>query len=371
MSVLKSHAKNLEYVGIEVVVSKNEGKLVRMNGKLKGNFQLLLVAFIWGAAYVAQSSGMDYVGPYTYNMVRNVVSFFFLIPVIFIIEYRKDTPGGDAVTNLENQALKETLCTEGNSRTESSKNTISLTFWNVIRPNHITLIAGICSGIAFSVATTFQQVGITMTTAGKSGFITALYIIFVPILSTVLGKKVPKLIWPIVGLAMIGFYLLCVKEDFSISEGDVLTLVGAIFFSIQIIIIDYFTSEKVDGVKMAFVQFGTATVVLTPLMFAMESPSIDAIFSAWLTIGYAGILSGGVASTLQIVAQKDTEPTIATLIMSLESVFAVLLGWILLHETLSLKELVGCIIVLIAVILVQMPWLSQNTQAGTDNIEED
>ena len=329
---------------------------------------MFLVAFIWGSAFVAQSSGMDYVGPYTYNMTRNVLAFFFLIPVIWFMERGRNNSVSANMSDFEDQseaqqraqvldanAATSAKASENENTCTAPKSRVKQSFWAVIRPNRITLIGGICCGLVLSVATTFQQVGITMTTAGKSGFITALYIIMVPIMSVVLGKKIPKIIWFCASLAIVGFYLLCVTEDFTISMGDVLTLVCAICFSVHIIVIDYFTSKNVDGVKMSCIQFGVASIVLTPLMFLMEDPSMHAILSAWVTIGYAGILSSGVAYTLQIVAQKDTDPTTATLIMSLESVFAALSGWVILHEVLSAKELLGCAIVLVAVVLAQVP----------------
>lgn len=292
-----------------------------MNKRMRSNLLLLLVAFIWGSAFVAQSSAMDYVGPYTYNMTRNVLAFAFLVPVIWFMEGK------------------------GKSKSVSA----------TLRPNKQTVIGGICCGIALAVASTFQQVGITMTTAGKAGFITALYIIMVPILGVFIGKKIPKIIWLCVALAIVGFFLLCVKDGFSVSKGDVLVLICALCYSVHIMVIDHFTSKNVDGVKMSCIQFLVAAVVLSPLMIVIEHPSMDIILSAWVTIGYAGILSSGVGYTLQIVAQKDTDPTTATLIMSLESVFAALSGWLILKEVLLPKEILGCVLVFVAVILAQVP----------------
>ena len=347
-----------------------------MSKKSRGNLLLLLVSFIWGSAFVAQSSGMDYVGPYTYNMTRNVLAFFFLIPVVWFMERVQNTSTAEDTFGPEDEVKGQTSLTHmsdtvdfPSERMKSERENVKRTrktFWDVIRANRVTLIGGVCCGLALSVATTFQQVGITMTTAGKSGFITALYIILVPIMSIVLGKKIPRIIWFCVGLAIVGFYLLCVKENFTISPGDVLTLICAVCFSAHIIIIDYFTSKNVDGVKMSCIQFGVASVVLTPLMFAMESPSMHSILSAWVTIGYAGILSSGVAYTLQIVAQKDTDPTTATLIMSLESVFAALSGWVILHEVLLPKELLGCLIVMVAVVLAQIPLPTRKIPVDAD-----
>ena len=177
----------------------------------------------------------------------------------------------------------------------------------------------------------------------------------VPILGVFIGKKIPKIIWLCVALAIVGFFLLCVKDGFSVSKGDVLVLICALCYSVHIMVIDHFTSKNVDGVKMSCIQFLVAAVVLSPLMIVIEHPSMDIILSAWVTIGYAGILSSGVGYTLQIVAQKDTDPTTATLIMSLESVFAALSGWLILKEVLLPKEILGCVLVFVAVILAQVP----------------
>lgn len=320
---------------------------MRLSKKTRGNLLLLLAAFIWGSAFVAQSSGMDYVGPYTYNMTRNVLAFLFLIPVIYWMG-RKNPEGNDSVERV--------------GKKPSAK--------EILLPDRETLKGGICCGLVLSVASTFQQLGLTMTTAGKAGFITALYIVLVPILGIFIGKKIPKIIWLCVALAVFGFYLLCVKEDFRVSRGDVLVLICSICFAVHILTIDHFTSKGVDGVKMSCVQFATAAVVLFPLMMGMEHPALKVILSAWLTIGYAGVLSSGVGFTLQIVAQKDTDPTVATLLMSLESVFAALAGWVILHEVLMPKELLGCVLVFAAVILAQVPLPSLGKKRSQENLPE-
>lgn len=318
-----------------------------MSRKTRGNLLLLLAAFIWGSAFVAQSSGMDYVGPYTYNMTRNVLAFLFLIPVIYWMNRKNSN---------ENQVTE---------RTGQNPSVLE-----ILLPDRETLKGGICCGLVLSVASTFQQLGLTMTTAGKAGFITALYIVLVPILGVFIGKKIPKIIWLCVALAVFGFYLLCVKEDFNVSRGDVLVLICSICFAVHILTIDHFTSKGVDGVKMSCVQFATAAVVLFPLMVWMEHPALRVILSAWLTIGYAGVLSSGVGFTLQIVAQKDTDPTVATLLMSLESVFAALAGWVILHEVLMPKELLGCALVFAAVILAQVPVPSLGHKRSEKNLPE-
>lgn len=318
-----------------------------MSKKTRGNLLLLLAAFIWGSAFVAQSSGMDYVGPYTYNMTRNVLAFLFLIPVIYWMGRKKTTENEFDVHGEQKPSIME-----------------------ILLPDRETLKGGICCGLVLSVASTFQQLGITMTTAGKAGFITALYIVLVPILGVFIGKKIPKIIWFCVALAVFGFYLLCVKEDFSVSRGDILVLICSICFAVHILTIDHFTSKGVNGVKMSCVQFATAAVVLFPLMIWMEHPALKVIFSAWLTIGYAGVLSSGVGFTLQIVAQKDTDPTVATLLMSLESVFAALAGWVILREVLMPKELLGCVLVFAAVILAQVPVPSFKHRRSEEKVPE-
>ncbi len=298
----------------------------------------MLTSFIWGSAFVAQSSGMDYVGPYTYNMARNVLAFLFLIPVIYVIGKKKGmTDNADSGTGIDETA----------SRGANWK--------SILLPDRTTLVGGICCGLVMAVASSLQQIGITMTTAGKAGFITALYIILVPLMGVFIGKKIPRIIWFCVVLAMAGFYLLCVKEGFSISKGDILVLFCSVGFSVHIMTIDHFTSKGVDGVKMACIQFAVAAIVMTPVMFLLENPSVSGLLSAWMTIAYAGILSSGVGFTLQIVAQKDTDPTTATLIMSLESVFAAVSGCLFLNEVLLPKEILGCILVFVAVILAQVP----------------
>lgn len=309
-----------------------------MSKRTKGNLLLLLTSFIWGSAFVAQSSGMDYVGPYTYNMARNVLAFLFLIPVIYVIGKKKGvTDDAGSGTGIDEEA------------------SVEVNWKSILLPDRTTLVGGIYCGLVMAVASSLQQIGITMTTAGKAGFITALYIILVPLMGVFIGKKIPRIIWFCVVLAMAGFYLLCVKEGFSISKGDILVLFCSVGFSVHIMTIDHFTSKGVDGVKMACIQFAVAAIVMTPVMFALENPSVSGLLSAWMTIAYAGILSSGVGFTLQIVAQKNTDPTTATLIMSLESVFAAVSGCLFLNEVLLPKEILGCILVFVAVILAQVP----------------
>jgi len=289
--------------------------------------ELLLTAFIWGVAFVAQSVGMDYIGPFTFNCVRSIIGGLVLIPLVLILgkKNRKDT-------------VKTTEETK-----EYRKNTV---------------IGGILCGICLCVASSFQQFGIMYTTVGKAGFITALYIIIVPILGIFLKKRVAPIVWVSSIIAVIGFYLLSISGQVSINKGDILVLICAVLFSVHILVIDYF-SPKGEGVTISCIQFFTCGLLCGVCMFIFENPQIGDILAAYLPILYAGVMSCGVAYTLQIVGQKNMDPTVASLILSLESVFSALAGWFLLGQGLSTKELIGCGLVFVAVLLAQMPQKSK------------
>jgi len=294
-----------------------------MKREFKGNLMLFVTAFIWGTAFVAQSEGMDYVGPFTYLFSRSIIGGCVLIPAV--IAFRR-------LNGFNNKSIDE----RKSITTDSIK-------------------AGCICGIVLCISSAFQQFGISMTTVGKAGFITALYIILVPIFGVFIKKKIPKRIWLCVIIALVGFYMLCIKEDFSIGLGDLLVLCCAICFSIHILVIDRFSSDHYDGVLLSCTQFFTVGLLCLIPMLVTEAPTIAQIWSAKGPILYAGVLSSGVAYTLQILGQKYTKPTVATLIMSLESVFAALSGWIILHETMIPKEFVGCVLVFTAVIIAQLP----------------
>lgn len=294
-----------------------------MSKKARGNLLLLLTALIWGTAFVAQSAGMDYLGPFTYNGVRTLIGGIALLPVVFFFDKRKE---GGRVSPEEKRAVRKT-----------------------------SVIGGVCCGVVLCIASSFQQYGISMTTAGKAGFITALYIVIVPLMGVFIKKRIPKKIWICVAIAVAGFYLLCVKEGFSVSMGDLLVLCCAVFFSIHIMVIDHFTGKHVEGVRMSCVQFFVAGAITMIPALLLETTTWQNLWDAKLTLLYAGVVSCGVGYTLQILGQRDTDPTIATLLMSLESVFAALSGWLLLNESLSVQELVGCVLVFAAVILAQVP----------------
>ena len=292
-----------------------------MSRNWKGNLMLLLTAFIWGSAFVAQSTGMNYIGPFTFLAIRSFLGVIALLPVIAFLASKQ-----------------EKTVRQQNSRVK------------------ITWIGGFFCGIILGVASAFQQVGLGMTSAGKAGFITALYIVIVPIVSIFIGKKIHLSTWFYLLIALVGFYLLSVKEGFSIGKGDLLVLCCAFCYSIHILTIDYFLNKGADPVKMSCMQFLISGILGLILTLLFETPSLASIWDAKIPLLYAGVLSSGVAYTLQIVGQKYTEPTIATLLMSLESVFAALTGWIVLHEVLSGKELLGCLLVFLAVILAQIPF---------------
>lgn len=283
--------------------------------------ELLLTAFIWGVAFVAQSVGMDYIGPFTFNCARCIIGGLVLIPLIFFLRKMDKTIRDEAETK------------------EYKKNTV---------------LGGICCGVFLCAASCFQQFGIMYTSVGKAGFITALYIIIVPILGIFIGKKVAPIIWISSVIAVIGFYLLSISGQVSINKGDILILICAVLFSFHILVIDYF-SPKGDGVTISCIQFLTSGVISGVLMFVFENPQISDILAAYLPILYAGVMSCGVAYTLQIIGQKNMDPTVASLILSLESVFSALAGWVILGEELSSKELFGCALVFAAVLLAQMP----------------
>ena len=292
-------------------------EIIMKNSRVKGNLMLLITATIWGVAFVAQSVGMDYVGPFTFNGVRFLIGGIILIPCSFILQ------------KYDNK--KEFV--------EDKKK---------------LYIGGLLCGILMFGATSFQQFGILYTSVGKTGFITALYVILVPIMGILIKRKVRFTIWIGAVIAVAGFYLLCINEGFSIAFGDILVFVCAIFFALHIMVVDYFV-PYVNGVKLSCIQFIVAGIISSICMFIFEKPEIGSICSAWQPILYAGILSCGVAYTLQIIGQKYTNPFLASLILSLESVISVLAGWLILGEVLSAKELIGCGLVFVAILIAQWP----------------
>jgi drug/metabolite transporter (DMT)-like permease len=296
----------------------------------KNLFLLFLAALIWGSAFVAQAVGMDHLGPFAFNASRSLVGGVALLPVIAIFDRFKSPE-----RRQEEKANRKTL-----------------------------LLGGICCGVALCVASNLQQVGIQYTTVGKAGFITALYIVIVPILGLFFRRKVGAKLWVSVAIAIVGLYLLCMSGSLSLGLGDILVLLCALGFSVHIMVIDHF-SPMVDGVKLSCIQFFVAGVLsLVVMLFTEGVPAGGDILLSWAPILYAGVLSSGVAYTLQIVGQKGVNPTVASLVLSLESVFSVLSGWIVLHQSMSLRESLGCVLMFAAIILAQLPERTKKDSAG-------
>ncbi len=280
--------------------------------KLISSLLLVLAALIWGTAFVAQRLGMTYAGPLAFNGVRCLIGALVLVPVSLI--FRPSVP------------------------TDGKK----------------TLLAGVLCGLALFAATNLQQIGLTTTDAGKTGFITTFYIILVPVLGLFLGKKTGAFTWLAVAVALGGLWCLCMKPgELRIAPGDLLVLGCAFFFAVQILVIDSFV-QKVDGVKLCSIQFAVDGVLSLIAALIFEKPDFRMVFLGWGPLLYCGVLSCGVAYTCQILGQKELHPTVASLLMSLESAFAVLGGWLILKEKLNGRELLGCGLMLAAVLLVQL-----------------
>ena len=288
-----------------------------MKNKLRGSLAILVATVIWGSAFIAQSVGMDYIGPFTFQTMRSVLAVPFLIIVIFLIE---------------------------RSPAKSIEKWLEPDLWK----------AGLPCGVALFIAAGLQQMGIVHTTAGKAGFITAMYIVLVPILGVFLRKKPPFTAWIGVLLAVAGLYLLSCVGVTQVNIGDLYLLGCALGYAVQITLVDQM-GISVDGLRLNCVQSLFCGIFSGIVMFLTEDVIISSILSCWIPLVYAGIFSLGIAFSLQIIGQKHLEPTPAALIMSLESVFAVLFGWLLLHERMSTAELCGCALVFCAVILSQIP----------------
>ena len=288
---------------------------------LKNSLLLLLTATIWGVAFVAQSVGMDYVGGFTFNMARSLIGSAVLLPVIWFMGRNSSKKAEEAQGSSSRKDL---------------------------------LWGGLACGILMCLASNFQQFGIKYTTVGKAGFITACYIVLVPILGLFLKKKCSPFIWLAVAMSVAGLYLLCITDGFSIGKGDILVLICAVLFSFHILVIDYY-SPKVDGVKLSCIQFLVCGILSGIPALIFEKPEMSAVLTAWQPILYAGVMSCGVAYTLQIIGQKNMNPTVASLILSLESCISVLAGWVILGQQLSAREITGCVIMFAAIILAQLP----------------
>lgn len=298
--------------------------------RAKNALMLVMTAFIWGTAFVAQSMGMDYLGPFTFNGVRSLIGGIALLPCILLLQKWNREETGAKVQNGNRKDL---------------------------------ILGGTACGLLIFGASSLQQLGIQYTTAGKAGFITAFYIVIVPALGIFLKKRIGWKVWLAVVIALAGLYFLCITESFTIGKGDALIFLCALVFSLHILVIDYF-APRADGVQMSCIQFFVCGIVSLPFMFLLETPTIAGILAGGVPLLYAGVLSCGVAYTLQIIGQKNVNPAVASLILSLESCFSVLAGWLVLGENLSARETAGCILMFAAIILAQLP--DKKKQTGGD-----
>ena len=286
---------------------------------MKSNILLLITAIIWGFAFVAQRAGMEYLGPFLFNAIRFVLGSASLIPLL--------------IYNKKRKFKKEKLLAFNNKH---------------------YVYGSIIMGIVLFIASTFQQMGIVYTDAGKAGFITGLYIILVPIFGLFVGQSTSKVTWIGAVVAIAGLYFLSVTENFTIDIGDFLVLISAIFWAAQILIVG-FLSVRVDSIQLAFTQFLICSLLSFIAALFTEIINLTDIINAIIPILYAGLCSVGIAYTLQIVAQKTAHPANAAIIMSLESVFAVIGGWLVLSESIPLRGLFGCGLMLLGMIISQLP----------------
>ena len=294
---------------------------------------LFITAIIWGTAFVAQSAGMDYLGPFSFNAIRYGIGAIVLIPVILIIRGARlrQSNGMGNVTD------------------------VSATAWEEGTDLRNTVIGGILVGLSLCVASLFQQFGIIYTTVGKAGFVTALYIVIVPFYGVILKRKIPGKAWIAAFIAMAGFYLMCMTGNVTLSLGDGLVLLGSFVWGIQIMLVDKY-APKSDAIMLSSIEFGVSSLIcaILALIFERDVTTWNAIINCAGPILYAGVMSCGVAYTLQVVAQKKVAPTLACLIMSLEAVFSALAGWILLGQSMRGIEIAGCVLVFVGVIVAQI-----------------
>ena len=283
----------------------------------------ILAAFIWGTAFVAQDLCADSIGTFAFNATRYFIAVLALLVVIAVSDKaKKNRP---TPTAEEKKAANKHL-------------------W----------LGGLCCGVALAIASNFQQAGLVAgTDAGKAGFITALYVVLVPVFGLFFKRKVSLPVWIAVVCSVVALYLLCIKGDFSLAAGDLLILVCAVCFAVHILVIDHFTAYC-DGVKLSCLQFLFAGIISAVCMFLFETVDFAAIWSCIPPLLYVGIFSCGVGYTLQILAQKDSNPTVVTILLSLESVFAVIAGAIVLHQQMTAREYIGCVVMFVAVILAQI-----------------
>lgn len=288
-----------------------------MNKKqLTANLLLLITAFIWGVAFVSQRVGAEYVGAFTFNGVRFALGCVALLPLYLALNVKKD--------------VKYTP--------KKIRNDIK---------------GGIICGTVMFIASSLQQIGVTYTTAGKAGFITGLYVALVPVFALIfLKRKSPATIWIGMIFAAIGLYLLCVEEGFSIAMGDIIVFIGSFFWAGHILVIDKFANE-VDAIELSIIQFATCGMLSLIVALIFEPITAKGVTQAAIPILYGGVCSVGIAYTLQVIGQKHAKPAHAAIILSLESVFSVLAGVVILHEKLAPRGIIGCVCIFAALIISQ------------------
>lgn len=311
------------------------------NKKMLGNFILLFTAAIWGLGFAWQRLGMEDIGPVTFTAAREIISAVFIGIVAILI-------------NSISKARRERIRKDSFTVSDGDSTTVGEASDEQIRRGFkANLKGGICCGTFLVAATLFQQIGIVYTSAGKAGFITAMYMLFVPIISFIVFKKRSSwLVWLAVVTGLIGMYLLCINEELTLTKGDALMCVCALLYSCHILCCDHFAT-KGEPITISAIQFATASVISVILAFIFETPSMEQVMTAILPIMYCGFVSGGMGYTLQMVGQKYADPAPASIIMSLEAVFAVLGGALMLGERMSVRETAGCIIMFVAILLVQ------------------
>ena len=286
----------------------------------KSNLLLILASIIWGCAFVAQNVGMNYIGPWTFSTIRFLIAGFSLLAIIPILDKKR--------THVIRPKTKE----------EKMK----------------LLLGSVLCGLALSIGSIVQQIAMLTVPVAKAGFLTTLYVLFVPMITLLFGKKIPLKVWIGIAMALFGLYLLSMAGNLAIEIGEILLILAAFLFAIHIIIIGHF-STRVDPVRLSCGQLligGFATVIP---MIVIEKPTMGSILAAYIPLLYTGIFSSCVAYTLQIFAQKEANPTIAGMLLSLESVFAALAGYLILHQVLNTRELIGCVVIFIAIVIAQLP----------------
>lgn len=293
--------------------------MIHINRQFKGSAVLIATSFIWGMAFSAQSNAMKYIQPFTFVFLRSAITALVLLLALPLLSRVRSRRSDAPAPSLRAHALPGALC-----------------------------------GLFLVTATILQQVGLVYTTPAKSGFVTALYIVIVPLLGIFMKRRVRGVVWLGLGLSLTGMFLLCVQNDLSVNIGDLFTLGSALMFSFQILMVDRYAADM-DAIRLSAMQFITCAVVAGAAAFLFETPRMDGILACWGSILYVAVFSGALGYTLQMVGQKYTEPTLASLLMCLESVFAAIGGWLLLGQALSPRELLGCALMLAASIVAQLP----------------